>query len=150
MCSCGEKSKTDSSGGPQKCTFIQFYQVFFGCYSKGEQSFFQKFFENFSKIFFFFNKKLKNFEKNFLSQKFFLQNFDFSSFPLCFVYPTTFLFPQKEAIKARNVGREVESFFVFSLIHRCIILGLLVISILARARRHFWSHRKIAFFGAFA
>ena len=80
---------------------------------------------------------------------FFLQNFDFYSFPLCFLYPKTFLFPQKEAIKARSVGREVESFFVFSLIHRCIILGLLVNSILARARRHFWSHRKIAFFQRF-
>ena len=105
-------------------------------------------------------KSIKNF-KNFLKKnikfcnffslsEFFFQNFDFSSFPLCFLYPKTFLFPQKEAIKARNVGREVESFFVFSLIHRCIILGLLVISILARARRHFWSHRKIAFFGGFA
>ena len=66
------------------------------------------------------------------------------------MYPRTFLFPQKEAIKARDVEGEVESFFVFSLIYRCIILGLLVNSILARARRHFWSHRKIAFFGGFA
>ena len=89
--------------------------------------------------------------KNFFSLKnFFLQNFDFSSFPLCFVYPRTFLFPQKEAIKARNVEGEVESFFVFSLLYRCIILGLLVNFILARARRHFWSHRNIVIFGGFA
>ena len=29
----------------KKCNFIRFYQVFFGCYSKGEQIFFQNFFE---------------------------------------------------------------------------------------------------------
>ena len=135
----------------KKCNFIRFYQVFLVVIQRVSKLFFQKFFEKFSKKFFFFNKKLKIFENFFLSQKnFFLQNFDFSSFPLCVLYPRTFLFPQKEAIKARDVEREVESFFVFSLIYRCIILGLLVNSILARARRHFWSHRKIVFFGVFA
>ena len=28
----------------KKCNFIRFYQVFFGCYSKGEQTFFSKIF----------------------------------------------------------------------------------------------------------
>ena len=40
----GRSQKLTPPEDPQKCTFIQFYQVFFGCYSKGEQTFFSKIF----------------------------------------------------------------------------------------------------------